>query len=159
MKNLIYSNAPSLLPFLPFRVSSLLWTYPTPSATDSLPALLGSPTFMRYLFPARNSILPRVSLVVRIVINPNKMTGFSIFDRLANTTRVTRLNYGSLQDRNSLNSARFVYLPYIRGTLTRTTNLVTWLFHPLGNLIYIWTHASWRTELHELRISLWQRLF
>src|SRR5215204_1635357 len=32
----VYSNAPSLLPFLPFRVSSLLWTYPTPSAAVGL---------------------------------------------------------------------------------------------------------------------------
>ena len=61
------------------------------------PALLGSPTFMRYLLSARNRILPRVFLVVHIVVNPNKITGFSIFDRLANTTSVTRLNYSSLQ--------------------------------------------------------------
>ena len=93
---------------------------------------------MRYLIPARNSILPRVSLVVRFVVNPNKMTGFSTFERLADTTCVTRLNYSSLQKRNSLNSVRLVSLPNIRATLTRTTNLVTWLFHPLGNLIYIY---------------------
>ena len=94
------------------------------------PALLGSPTFMRYLTSARNCILPRVSLVVPFVVYPNKITGFSIFDRLAHTTSVTRLNYSSLQNRNSLNSERFVSFPPIRGTLTRTTNLVTWLFHP-----------------------------
>ena len=58
--------------------------------------LLGSPTFMRYLLSARNRILPRVFLVVPFVVYPNKMTGFSIFERLANTIGVTRLNYNSL---------------------------------------------------------------
>ena len=83
-------------------------------------------------FPARNRILPRVFPVVHIVVYPNRIAGFSISDRLANTIGVTRLDYSSLQNRNSLNSVRLVSLPHIRGTLTRTTNLVTWLFHPLG---------------------------
>jgi len=94
--------------------------------------LVGSPTFMRYLHPARNCILPRISLVVLTVVYPNKIAGFSNSERLADIICVTRLNYSSLQDRNSLNSVRLVSLPHIRGTLTRTTNLVTWLFHPLG---------------------------
>lgn len=127
-----YSNAPSLLPLLPFRVSSLLWAYPTPSATNGHSVLLGSPTFMRYLLSARNCILPRVFLVLRFVVHPNKITGFSISERLANTTGVTRLNYSSLQSRNSLNFVQLVSLLHIRGTLTGTTNWVTWLFHPLG---------------------------
>jgi len=95
-----YSNAPSLLPLLPFRGSSLLRAYPTPSATVGHSVPLGSPTFMCYLIPARNRILPRVSFVVHIVVNPNKVTGFSNSERLANTTSVTRLDYSSLQNRN-----------------------------------------------------------
>jgi hypothetical protein len=87
---------------------------------------------MRYLRPARNCILPRVFLVIHSVVDPNKIAGFSTFERLANTIGVTRLNYSSLQNRNSLNSKWLVSLPLIRGTLTRTTNLVTWLSHPLG---------------------------
>ena len=93
-------------------------------------APLGSPTFMRYLHAARNCILPRVSLIVQIVVSSNKVTGFSTLDRLANTNCVTRLDYSSLQQRDSLNFVRVVSFPYIRSTLTRTTNLVTWLFHP-----------------------------
>jgi hypothetical protein len=55
-------------------------------------ALLGSPTFMRYLLSARNPILPRVFSAVLIVVDPSKVTGFVIFDSLANTISVTRLN-------------------------------------------------------------------
>ena len=56
------------------------------------PALLGSPTFMRYLLVARNLILPRVFLVVHSVVYPNKISGFSNSERLANTICVTRLD-------------------------------------------------------------------
>jgi hypothetical protein len=95
-------------------------------------AVVGYPTFMRYLLPARNRILPRMSLAVLFTVYPSKIAGFIIYERLANIISVTRLNYSSLHDRNSLNSAWFITSPYLRGTLTRTANLVTWLFHPLG---------------------------
>jgi hypothetical protein len=94
--------------------------------------LLGSPTFMRYLLSARNCILPRIFLVVPVVVNPNKVAGFSSTDRLANTNCVTRLHYSSLQKRIALNFVRLVSAPHIRATSTRTTNLVARLFHPLG---------------------------
>src|SRR3982751_4969680 len=71
-------------------------------------ALLGSPTFMRYLLPARNPILPRVPPAFPLVINPSRVTGFINSDRLADTIGVTRLNLNSLQERNSLNFTRLV---------------------------------------------------
>ena len=87
---------------------------------------------MRYLLPARNCILPRMSSVVHFTVDPHTVTGFSTLERLANINSVTRLNYSSLPERNSLNLTRFITSPCLSGTLTRTANLVTWLFHPLG---------------------------
>jgi hypothetical protein len=87
-----YSNAPSLLPLLPFRESNTNMGISESLSSRWPSALLGPPTFMRYLISARNSILPRVFLVVRFVVNPNKITGFSNVERLANTISVTRLN-------------------------------------------------------------------
>jgi hypothetical protein len=77
---------------------------------------------MRYLLPARNCILPRVPFVVHITVDSHIVTGFSILERLADTTCVTRLNYSSLQERNSLNLVWFITSPYLSGTLTRTAN-------------------------------------
>ncbi len=103
-------------------ISTVLWAYPTPSATRSLTDPVGAPTFMRYLLPARNCILPRMLCVVHITVDPHTVTGFSTFERLASTNSVTRLNYSSLQERNSLNLAWFITSPRPSGTLTRTAN-------------------------------------
>lgn len=126
-------------------ISAVLRAYPTPSAFCSPADSVGDPTFMCYLLPARNCILPRMSFAVLLTVYSSKVAGFINSERLANIICVTRLNYSSLQERNSLNLAWFITSPYLRGTLTRTANLVTWLFHPLG--IYL-THASWRTRDH-----------
>lgn len=69
---------------------------------NTLPAgrLVGLPTFMRYLLPARNCILPRMSRVIRVTVDPHAVTGFSTLERLANIISVTRLDYSSLQERN-----------------------------------------------------------
>ena len=45
---------------------------------------VGDPTFMRYLPPSRNHILPRIFLAVLFIVHPNKITGFITFERLAN---------------------------------------------------------------------------
>ena len=47
-------------------------------------ALVGDPTFMRYLIPSRNLILPRIFLAVPFIVYPSKITGFIILERLAN---------------------------------------------------------------------------
>ena len=99
-------------------ISTVLWAYPTPSATCSPADSVGDPTFMRYLFPARNRILPRMSFAVILAVYSSKVTGFINSERLANIISVTRLNYSSLQERNSLNLAWFITSPYLSGTLT-----------------------------------------
>ena len=134
---LVYSNAPSLLPLLPFRVSSLLWAYPTPSATCGQHILLGSPTFMRYLPLARNPILPRRVQTVHIIVSSGLMAGFVNSDRLATLIGVTRLK-GQLTQVFALNLMQFVSLLHLRVTSTRTTNLIAWFFHPCRYLIYIY---------------------
>ena len=45
---------------------------------------VGDPTFMRYLILSRNHILPRIFLAVLFIVNSSKMTGFIIYERLAN---------------------------------------------------------------------------
>jgi len=82
---LVYSNAPSLLPVLPFRLSSLLWAYPTPSSAGGLTATLGYPTFMRYLRDARNIIILRVLDGLQITVNSTIIAGFTGLGRLTNT--------------------------------------------------------------------------
>ena len=51
---------------------------------------LGSPTFMRYLCPARNTILLRVSVSVLFTVVPTDMAGFSISGSLTDTIGVTK---------------------------------------------------------------------
>ena len=51
---------------------------------------LGSPTFMRYLRPARNTILLRVSVSVLFTVVPTDMAGFSTFGSLTDTICVTK---------------------------------------------------------------------
>jgi hypothetical protein len=65
-------------------LSSVLRAYPTPS-TDCPPAIsVGDPTFMRYLLPARNCILPRMSFAVLLTVYSSIVADFIIFERLVN---------------------------------------------------------------------------
>ena len=50
---------------------------------------------------SRNHILPRVSAAVLFTVYPNSVAGFGIFERLANTLSVTRLDCSSLRDRST----------------------------------------------------------
>ena len=87
----IHSNAPSLLPLLPFRGSSLLWASPIPSTSlDRLS--LGPPTFMRNLRATRNTILPRVVPIVLFADASNGVAGFIQSGRLTTTISVTGPN-------------------------------------------------------------------
>ena len=45
-------------------------------------AVLGSPTFMRYLLCTRYDILPRKVHIVRVVVASDMMAGFTFLDRL-----------------------------------------------------------------------------
>jgi hypothetical protein len=56
------------------------------------PVLLGPPTFMRYLFDARNIILLRVSINVHIAVASIDITGFIISGSLTDTNSVTEPN-------------------------------------------------------------------
>ena len=83
-----------LYPFAPpaFTFSGI---FTTTGISDSLaygelPVTLGSPTFMRYLCPARNIILLRVSVGLLIAISSANITGFSNSGRLTDTTCVTK---------------------------------------------------------------------
>ncbi len=100
-------------------------------------APLGYPTFIRYLTHARNCILPRVSHVVLIVVDPNMVTGFINSERLANTTSLTRLNYSSLHDRISLNSVRLVSAPHIKDPFNPNDKYGYMALASIRYLIYI----------------------
>jgi hypothetical protein len=65
-------------------LSSVIWAYPTPSAACPPAVSVGDPTFMRYLLPARNRILPRMSFAVLFTVYSNKVAGFINSERLAN---------------------------------------------------------------------------
>jgi hypothetical protein len=66
---------------------------------------------MRYLHPARNRILPRMSFAVLLTVYPSKITGFSTYERLANIIGVTRLNCSSLQNRKLSELSMVHYFP------------------------------------------------
>jgi hypothetical protein len=63
-----------------------------PRLPVDLPASLGSPTFMRYLCPARNTILLRISAGLLFAITSSDITGFIKPERLTDTKGVTKLN-------------------------------------------------------------------
>lgn len=65
--------------------SSVLRALPPPSAIFAL-ILLGLPMFMRYPCYARNPILPRVAIQMRIVVTSLDVTGFTYSDRLTTTS-------------------------------------------------------------------------
>jgi len=60
------------------------------------------------LLHAGSILLPVFPCCSYCLVNPNKITGFSNSERLANTLSVTKLHYSSLQHRISLNSAPLV---------------------------------------------------
>lgn len=94
-RNIMYSNAPSLLPVLAFRLSSLLWASPTPSGHWETPQPVRVSHVHALPFWSRNHILPRVPLAVQPVVYPSKIAGFVNTESLADTNCVTRLNCGS----------------------------------------------------------------
>ena len=63
-----------------------------PRLWADLPNSLGSPTFMRYLCPARNIILLRVSAGLLFAITSSSTAGFINSERLTDTIGVTKLN-------------------------------------------------------------------
>ena len=92
---------------------------------------------MRYLSFARNPILPRRVQTVHFIVTSGLIAGFGNSDRLATLLGVTRLT-GQLTEALALNLMQFVSLLHLRVTSTRTTNLISWFFHPCRYLVYIY---------------------
>lgn len=70
---------------------SLLWASPTPSAGLDRTAVRVSHVHVQPSH-ARNIILLRVSTDVQVTVASVDVTGFTIFERLANTIGVTKLD-------------------------------------------------------------------
>ena len=89
--------------------------------------VVGSPTFMCNLWMTRNTILPRVALVVLSSVASNKVAGFGISGRLTATICVTRPNWCSLS---------------LRAMWALTSALLLKLSHRLPSERKIWWYGT-----------------